>query len=162
MTPKSLLRHPDCVSTRDDLTGGAFQAVLDDPRPPARPRRLVFCTGKVWYDLAARREKDGADDVAVYRIELLYPFPVERIAGILERHADVADVVWLQEEPQNMGAFSHVRDRLPALLAQAGHGQELRYVGRPRSASTASGSHKRHLREQDELLGQALATGVRA
>jgi 2-oxoglutarate dehydrogenase E1 component len=114
----------------------------------------MLCAGKLFYELDEQRRVAAADDVAIYRLELLYPFPSERLRTLLERHRAVEDVVWVQEEPKNMGAWSHVNERLPELLAP---NQRLRYVGRPRAASPATGSYKRHVREQESLVAEVLA-----
>lgn len=163
MTPKSLLRHPACVSTAADLSEGVLHSVLDDPRRQAlsAPRRLVFCSGKVYYDLDAARTERSQNDVALVRLEQLYPFPTDEIAALIEDFADVDDWVWVQEEPSNMGGWSFVRERLEPLLGERG---TLRYVGRPRSASPATGSASRHAREQERLVRCALEkteSGVR-
>jgi 2-oxoglutarate dehydrogenase E1 component len=153
-TPKSLLRHPAAVSRAEDFLEGSFEPVRDDPVvAPAVAKRVVFCTGKVFYDLLAARS--GRDDVALVRLEQLYPFPSERIAGLLRRYANVADIVWAQEEPRNMGAWRHVRDALEPLLA---NDQTLRFVGRADNASTATGSSVRHVAEQQALVAEALGT----
>jgi 2-oxoglutarate dehydrogenase E1 component len=151
-TPKSLLRHPVAVSRAEEFTEGGFEPVLDDPVvAPGVARRIVVCTGKLFYDLLAARS--GRDDAALLRLEQLYPVPHERVAGRLRRYGGVSDVVWAQEEPSNMGAWQHVRDALTPLLAP---GQSLRYVGRPESASPATGSSKRHRAEQERLVEEAL------
>ena len=157
MTPKSLLRHPECTSELSDLAEGAFQRVIGDPRETlddAGIRRVVFCSGRVYYDLvAALRELDHAEQIAIHRVELLYPYPEADVNGLLEGLADDVDVVWCQEEPKNMGAWpvlgQWMRDTLPA-------GRTVRYVGRPPMASPATGSHSQHKREQDALIHAAL------
>ena len=154
MTPKSMLRRRECVSTVEDLTGGKFHVVLDDPRldKPGDARRLLLCSGKAYYELDDHRQGAGLDDVAVCRLEQIYPFPQEELSRLLRDCGNVRDVVWVQEESRNMGAWSFVSDRLRDLL---GPEQTLRYAGRPRSSSPATGSHKRHLAEQTALLEQA-------
>jgi 2-oxoglutarate dehydrogenase E1 component len=155
MTPKSLLRLPACVSSVVDIAQGAFRPVLDDPRepPPGRVRRLVLCAGKLYWDLDAERAKAGTSDVAILRLERLHPFPGEALASSLGRYPGVADVVWAQEEPRNMGAWDFIDEPLRELL---GAGQELRYLGRPPSASPATGSLRRHQEEQARLVRQVL------
>jgi 2-oxoglutarate dehydrogenase E1 component len=149
LTPKSLLRHPAAVSTVDQLATGAFRTVLaDDTAGPAR--RVVLCSGKVYYDLLARRDKDQQTDVALVRLEQLYPFPV----GALREHLQPgAEVVWCQEEPRNMGAWPMLMhwfaEHLPEL--------QVRYVGRPPSASPATGSHAKHLAQQAAIVEEALS-----
>ncbi len=154
MTPKSLLRHPACVSSRTDLTGGQFRSVIDDAGvDPANARRLLFASGKVVFDLEAQRRESGRTDVAIVRVERLYPFPADGLRQVLTRFANVRDVVWVQEEPRNMGAWGFIHERLGELLLD---GQKLRYVGRPRSASPATGSSRRHQAEQQQLVDKAL------
>jgi 2-oxoglutarate dehydrogenase E1 component len=159
MTPKSLLRAPEAVSRTDDLSSGAFQAVLDDPqfaaggRDPQRARRLLLCSGKVYYALADVRDDSAFDDVAIARVEQLHPFPFDALSSLLRRYP-TDDVVWVQEEPWNMGAWSFVQDRIRRILPA---GRSLRYVGRPESASTATGSFRVHEEEEAGLLREAFA-----
>jgi 2-oxoglutarate dehydrogenase E1 component len=164
MTPKSLLRLRDASSPVEALCRGDFRTVLDDPRvsSPDSVERLVLATGKVYYDLLARQRQQDSGDVAIVRLEQLYPFPAMRLAEILERYSGASEVVWLQEEPANMGAWGFVEERLRPLLPP---GRSLRYVGRPRSASPASGSYKRYVAEQEWLIGRAFEarpTGARS
>jgi 2-oxoglutarate dehydrogenase E1 component len=147
MTPKSLLRHPSAVSAAEDLTGGGFRTVIDDARAhPASVRRLLLCTGKIAYELLESASTQQRDDVAVVRLEQLYPFPEQALAAVLARYGD-AETVWVQEEPRNMGAFAFVRDRLE---------RPLRYVGRPPAGSPATGSSRRYVAAQKQLLAEAL------
>ena len=159
MTPKSLLRHPKCVSTPDDLTGGGVEEVLPAETDPADTTRHILCSGKVYYDLVtALEEDDRRDEIAITRLEQFYPFPEAELQEELERYAEADETVWVQEEPQNMGAWSFVRPRLDDLL-EAIHGpceQRIQYVGRPASASPATGSAKVHDREQERLVGDAI------
>ncbi len=153
MTPKSLLRHPRAVSRLRELSEGAFQEILADPAAPRSPRRLVFCTGKIFYDLVAAREKQKDATTEIVRIEQLYPFPEAKIAALLEKHPDLTEATWVQEEPRNRGAWMFIKDRFqrswPAL--------SMYYVGREESASPATGSHARHEREQAEIVEAALS-----
>jgi 2-oxoglutarate dehydrogenase E1 component len=157
LTPKSLLRHPRAVSAVEELTAGGFRPVLDDPLAGslADVRRIVFCSGKVYYDLEAAREASGsaaaAPDVALIRVEELYPFPEREIRRVLARHPR-AERVWVQEEPRNMGAWTFMADRFRRLDPA----ETLRYVGRPESASTATGYHSIHDAEQRRLVMEAL------
>jgi 2-oxoglutarate dehydrogenase E1 component len=155
MTPKSLLRHKHSSSTMADLAGGHFHAVIDelDAIDPAGVRRLVLCSGKVYYDLLDRRHADRAADVALVRIEQLYPFPADEFHAVVARYAQARQVVWCQEEPQNQGAWYQVRHRLQAGLLP---GQELLYAGREGAAAPATGIHALHQREQDNLVAAAL------
>jgi len=153
-TPKSLLRHKEAVSSAASLTRGAFEPVLDDPLSPdpADVRRLVLCSGKVYYELDAARREASPSDVAIVRLEQCYPFPSAALEGVLARYARASDLCWTQEEPRNMGAFGFVQDRLAPILS----GRALRYAGRPRNPSPATGSHKRHVAEQRALVREAL------
>ena len=158
MTPKSLLRHKDAVSPVDDLIRGRFQEILVDPvQDPNEVRRVVFCSGKVYYDLAKKREEAGKTrEVALVRIEQLYPWPQAALAELVARFPS-PDVqwVWAQEESQNMGSWSFVEPRLRALVQD-----DVLYVGRGASASPATGSHAAHEREQHELVEAAIDAAV--
>jgi 2-oxoglutarate dehydrogenase complex dehydrogenase (E1) component-like enzyme len=156
MTPKSLLRHPRCVSTLQELAEGRFQPVLDDAGVDAqRVRRVVLMSGKLYYDVVLQREKRGASDVALVRLEQLYPLPGQEITRTLSRYPAGAEVVWAQEEPRNMGAWRFVREAFLDGLVDAG-GRQPRYVGRKASASPAPGSHKLHVAEQEAIVREAL------
>jgi 2-oxoglutarate dehydrogenase E1 component len=154
MSPKSLLRSPLAVSTLDELAGGAFQHVIADPDEPTDARRVVLCSGKVYYELAAARQEARAAyevPVALHRVEMLYPFPHLAIGELLDRHP-AAEVVWCQEEPRNMGAwpslFHWFHEHFP--------GRAIRYVGRPASSSPAGGSHKGDRSAQRRLVREAV------
>jgi 2-oxoglutarate dehydrogenase E1 component len=149
-TPKSMLRNKAAVSTAADFTERGFQAVIGDSVSGAK--RVLLTAGKVHYDLAAYRAKNGRDDVALVRIEQLYPLCAEEISAELARHGDAADVVWVQEEPANQGAWPFMALHLPELL---GPGQSLRRLSRKASASPASGSQKVHESEQQALVAAA-------
>jgi 2-oxoglutarate dehydrogenase E1 component len=157
MTPKSLLRHRLAVSSVTDLAEGAFHEVLDEPAnpDPRQVTRLLLCSGKVYYDLLAERERRGRANTAIVRIEQLYPFPTEELTEILTRYERAMDIVWVQEEPHNMGARSFMYEHVPTLLRP---GRSLRYAGRNAQAAPAVGSQKIHQQEQAALLEQALAT----
>jgi 2-oxoglutarate dehydrogenase E1 component len=148
MAPKSLLRHPRAVSRIDDLVSGGFREILDDPSPPEKTRRLVLCSGKVFYDLLNKRETDGIGDVALVRIEQFYPFAATHMASIKERYSQAEEVIWAQEESQNRGGWRfmvpHLMEHLPD--------RPIRYVGRRASASPATGSLRIHKQEQDEFV----------
>jgi 2-oxoglutarate dehydrogenase E1 component len=149
-TPKSLLRHPKCVSTVADLTKGGFQEVIDDATANAKSiRRVVFCSGKVYYDLLERQEADKESGVAVVRIEQLYPFPQNQLDAIVTKYKNATELVWLQEEPENMGAWS--------FLLRTWTNAELKVIAREASASPATGSHKQHDKEQHSLVDKAFA-----
>ena len=159
-TPKSLLRAPYATSTAEELAGQRFQPVLDDPtiQDPSRVRRVLVCSGKVYYDLAANRDarneasEAARGDVAIVRIEELYPWPDGDIAGALRRYPTAERIVWVQEEPANMGPWTFVRERLQDALV---NGAKLAYAGRQASASTAVGSGRVHRREQAALVAAA-------
>ncbi len=150
MTPKSLLRLPAAASTLDDLAEGAFQYVLDDPAAPSAEgvKRVVFMSGKLFYEAAKERTRP---DVALVRVEQLYPYPRTAIRSILERYGNAAEVVWAQEEPKNQGAWSFINPFLAEDVANAGR-TPLAYVGRPPAASPATGSFKVHQQEQAALI----------
>jgi 2-oxoglutarate dehydrogenase E1 component len=156
MAPKSLLRHKDAVSPMDDLAGGGFHEVLPDPDPPAKEtRRVVFCSGKVYYDLLARRGQEAVNDVACIRIEQLYPFPEQRLREAVGPHAAAEEIVWLQEEPENRGAWSFIFPRLLRMFPD----KTIRYAGRAPSASAATGSFPVHRSEQERIVNEALNGG---
>ncbi|WP_456853048.1 multifunctional oxoglutarate decarboxylase/oxoglutarate dehydrogenase thiamine pyrophosphate-binding subunit/dihydrolipoyllysine-residue succinyltransferase subunit [Geodermatophilus sp. SYSU D00742] len=159
-TPKSLLRAKAAVSPVSDFTDETFRPVLPDPGVGGEPlddaavRRVLLCSGKVAYDLLAQREADGTADTAVVRVEQLYPLPAEQIAQALERYPNATDVVWVQEEPANMGAWQFMAVNLPEHLPS---GRSLRRVSRRASASPAVGSAKVHEVEQKQLVAEAFA-----
>ncbi len=150
-TPKSLLRHARAVSTVDELTAGRFRDVIGDTGPvePGRVTRILLCSGKVYYDLIERRP----DHVAIVRIEQLYPFPHAEVQDVVLRYPLTSDVFWVQEEPRNMGPWRFIQEQVQPLIAQSR--RVLRYAGRPESASTATGSHGRHMEEQKALVEAA-------
>ncbi len=155
MTPKSLLRHDLSVSRLEELADGRFANVLDeiDDLPAASVRRVVFCSGKVYFDLLKARRKEGIRDVALVRIEQLYPFPTDEYEAVLRRYPAVRDVVWCQEEPQNQGAWYQIRHRLQERLPAK---VDLLYAGRPHAAAPATGVLKIHESEQAALIEAAL------
>jgi 2-oxoglutarate dehydrogenase E1 component len=152
MSPKSLLRHKQAVSPLEDLEVGRFQEVLEDPLTPENPRRLVLCSGKVYYDLVAGREERGIDDVAIVRVEQFYPFHTELLQRVVAPYRSATEVVWAQEETRNRGGWSFMMPRLLELFAD----KSVRYVGREPSASPATGSSSIHRQQQAALVGQAL------
>ena len=165
MTPKSLLRNPLAASTLDQLAAGEFQAVLDDPRRTETPEpvtRLVLCSGKLAVELDSAPQREEAADVAIARVELLAPFPQDEINRVLARYPNLTEIVWAQEEPRNMGAWTYVEPRLRELLHLQAQGDgierslPLRYAGRPERASPAEGSLDRHGVEQGRIIQAAL------
>ncbi|MBL8111358.1 MAG: multifunctional oxoglutarate decarboxylase/oxoglutarate dehydrogenase thiamine pyrophosphate-binding subunit/dihydrolipoyllysine-residue succinyltransferase subunit [Acidobacteria bacterium] len=165
MSPKSLLRHPKAVSTLSDLLEGTFQPVLDDDAFRGRPtdgvRRIVFTSGKVSYELFAAREKQTGGEVAIVRLEQIYPFPAADIARVLSRYPRQAELVWAQEEPRNMGAWRFVREQLLDGKVE-GEVRALRYIGRRELASPAPGSHHVFQAEQDAFVAEAVRVSSRS
>jgi 2-oxoglutarate dehydrogenase E1 component len=160
-TPKSLLRHPLATSKLTDLTTGHFQPVIDDAffaKNPERAGRLLMCTGKVYYDLLPEAEKLGANRPAIIRLEQLYTFPWNELRTVLPRYSNASELVWVQEEPLNMGAWRYLEAKLRELVAE-GHGMEIRYVGRPERASPAEGYPAAHAAEQSRIVREALESG---
>jgi 2-oxoglutarate decarboxylase len=157
-TPKSLLRHPRCVSSLQELAEGRFLPVVDDAAAdPARVRRLVLTGGKLYFDLQKAREDRKADHVGLVRIEQLYPFPAQELLAVVQRYGPSIELVWAQEEPRNMGAWRFVRERfLDGDVGGELSLKLLRYVGREPSAAPAPGSHRLHVREQEAILDAAL------
>ena len=156
-TPKSLLRAPQCVSGLGDLSNGRFLPVLGDAGvDPGMVRRVVLTSGKVSYDLMKEREAKGVRDVAIVRLERYYPFPAAELAEVLRTFPITAELVWAQEEPQNMGAWRFLRERFLDGEVSGFQHRTPSYVGRAASASPAPGSHKVHVREQDELVAKAI------
>ena len=163
MTPKSLLRHKECVSTLADFgPGSSFRRILaetDQLADPAKVRRVVLCSGKVYFDLVAERRKRKIDDIAILRIEQLYPFPFSRL-GVRLSHYPNAEVVWCQEEPENMGAWHFIDRRIERALSSANvKAKRPVYIGRAEAASPATGSARTHLKEQADLVDRALTVG---
>ncbi len=152
MSPKSLLRHPLAVSNVDELVKGHFHEVIDDPAPPGTAKRLVLCSGKVYYDLAKRREKDKTEGVALVRVEQFYHYPDERLQAVAARYRGAGQVIWAQEEPQNRGGWTFMAPRLQQLFP----GRTIRFAGREAAASPAPGSLRMHLMEQEQVVMSAL------
>ncbi len=156
MTPKSLLRLKQAVSPLDQLATGHFHNVLDDQAAGDRARRVLLCSGKVYYDLLAKREEAGKQrEVAIIRVEQLYPWPADELKQVLDRFRAARDWVWVQEESQNMGGWTFVAPRLQELMGFA-----FQYVGRDASASPATGSKLVHDHEQAELVEAAIGAEV--
>lgn len=155
MSPKSLLRHPLAVSTLKDLSEGEFQVVFPeiDDIDNKKVDQIVLCAGKVYYGLLEKRRENKLNNIAIIRIEQLYPFPEQAYKKMLELYPNAKDIVWCQEEPQNQGAWTTIQ---PYLLALLGKGQTLQYAGRQASAAPASGYHSVDEKQQEELIAQAL------
>lgn len=168
MTPKSLLRNPQAMSSLQELAEGQWQPVIDDPifspddadieadteADPAQVQRLILCSGKVYVDLITNEQRQARPQFAIARVEQLYPFPTDEVQSILDHYPNMNEVLWVQEEAQNMGAWEFVRPHLEELLAGA---LPLRYIGRPRRASPAEGSTAWHQSNQAAIIKQALA-----
>lgn len=156
MSPKSLLRHRRAISTMDELAEGEFERIIaDEPAiDPGKVRRLVMCTGKIYYDLLERRERDQVDDIGILRVEQLYPLRPNELQSRLAPYPKDVDLVWVQEEPWNMGAWYFMRARLPEIL---GNEQPLRCIARPESASPATGSGASHKLEQQLLVDEVFS-----
>ena len=161
MTPKSLLRHKMSVSPVTELSTGQFELVIPEGETsdPKTINRVVFCSGKVYFDLMEARKVHARNDVALIRIEQLYPFPIEEYAEQLQRYAHVKAFIWCQEEPQNQGAWYQIRHRLQEAMSDD---QQLYYAGRPSAAAPASGIFKVHLQQQQALLEAALGVASKA
>lgn len=155
LTPKSLLRHPKVVSALDEFSKGEFQPLIDDPqvKEPAKIDRVVFCTGKIYYELQEAKEANQVENVAVVRVEQLYPFPEEEVDQVLVRYPNTKQVLWTQEEPSNMGYWTFVRHRIKRHALRTA---SFRYSGRKGAGTTAEGSHKSHQREQTRIIHDAL------
>ena len=150
-TPKGLLRHPLCISSVHDITEGKFENILDDQYKPKKAAKLVLCTGRIYYDLQAQREKQNQKDLAIVRIEQLYPLDIDRLKNIIASDDQIKNCLWVQEEPENMGAWSYISFHLKNLLPNE---IPLTYVGRERSASPATGFYMRHKQELANILHQ--------
>ncbi|HVT39758.1 MAG TPA: 2-oxoglutarate dehydrogenase E1 component [Gemmatimonadaceae bacterium] len=158
MQPKSLLRLAQAASRVGDLSEGRFQTVIDDPIGASKRdavRRIVFCTGKIYYDLTA---KPPGNDIAVVRVEELYPWPHDEVSRVLDLYPQVKDVAWVQEEPKNMGAWSYVA---PRLRGSVGNALVIRYIGRTVRASPAEGQTQAHAEEQARIVAEAVAVPAR-
>lgn len=156
MSPKSLLRHPAASSSLEELIEGEFRTLIPDQSdiPAENIQRIILCSGKVYYDLQEKRQRDQHDDVAIIRIEQLYPFPVELFKQEQEKYLNVKKFVWCQEEPMNQGAWFSSQHHIRNIIGKQAH---LEYAGRPFSAAPAVGSAKLHLKQQQELAEQAFS-----
>ncbi len=156
MTPKSLLRLPAATSTMDELANGEFKRVIDDAALPAgrdAVTKLVLCSGKVFYDIAGHEERPAADHIAVARVEMLYPFPEEQLTELMASYPNLERIVWVQEEPRNMGARAFMRRRMAAILPEHLH---YYYVGRQLRAAQSEGYTAAHRKEQARIVRVAL------
>jgi 2-oxoglutarate decarboxylase len=158
-TPKGMLRAASAASTLDQLTNEHFHFILDDPKATERREkveRLVLCSGRIYYDMDAADNRESAEKVAVARVELLYPFPGDQLSNLIKSYPNLKEVVWVQEEPMNMGAWSVMRRRLPKIMENH---LDLDYIGRPERASPGEGYSVAHIREQERIVLTALTVG---
>jgi 2-oxoglutarate dehydrogenase E1 component len=161
MTPKSLLRHPLATSRLQDLAEGSFMPVIDDVKArdhAKRIQRIILCTGKIAIDLLAHESRAHSDETAIVRVELLYPFPQEELKQILSNYSGAREIIWVQEEPCNMGAWSYMAPRLTDLV---GHDITIRVVSRPERSSPAAGFWDLHMAEQEQILAEATRMPLR-
>ena len=157
ISPKSLLRNPDATSNLDELTSGEFSCVIDDALKNKKDvKRIIMCSGKVYYDLVKMRDKNDSKDVGVVRIEQLYPFPYDDLEEILTKYENVQEFIWCQEEPLNQGAWFSHRHRIQRVLDRFDKGDEVSLVSRPPAAAPAVGLMKLHLQQQEELVKEAI------
>jgi 2-oxoglutarate dehydrogenase E1 component len=151
MTPKSLLRHPLAISSLDELSHGTLRGVMEDSEADAAATTVLFCSGKIFYDLLQRRRELNRPQVAIVRLELLYPFPQSQLRMVIKRFKQAQQFFWIQEEPENMGAWRFIRPRLEAVV-----GKPLTYIGRRESPTPATGFPHVFRREQAEILDRAI------
>jgi 2-oxoglutarate dehydrogenase E1 component len=149
-TPKALLRHPLCVNSLSDFSSGAFEEILDDPHAPSKVKRLLFCSGKIFYNLITEREKRKSEGVAILRLEQLYPLNRVKLQALIDKYRGFRESGWVQEEPNNMGAWNYIQPLLEELLKQ-----KLFYIGHDRRASPATGFHALHKKQYDALMEEA-------
>jgi 2-oxoglutarate dehydrogenase E1 component len=150
LTPKSLLRHPLCVSRLDEFTGGRFREIVPGSAEPEKIRAVLLCSGKIYFDLLERKSRDGRDDLDLIRVEQYYPLRTDLLREALGRYGRDVHIAWVQEEPANMGGWNFIRPHLREIL-----GEEPRYVGKGEAASPTVGSHRVHKQEQERLLNEA-------
>ena len=152
-TPKKLLRYPACVSSIKDFTEDGFREIIDDVTANSKSvKKVVFCTGKIFYDLIEAKQKEGINDIAIVRIEQLYPFPIKQIDSVIAKYKGATEFVWAQEEPENMGAWVYMFMAFRAVNLP--NAKELKYVGRKAAASPATGYSKLHVEQDKSILKQ--------
>ena len=156
ISPKSLLRNPDASSKITELTSGSFQCVIDDDCQKDNVKKIILCSGKVFYDIKKQQNLSEKDDIAIIRIEQLYPFPYDDLEAILNTYPNVDEIVWCQEEPANQGAWFSHRHRIQRVLDRLKNNLEITLVSRPAAAAPAVGMMKLHLKQQEELIELAL------
>jgi len=154
MTPKSLLRHVEAVSEIKDFTNGSFIEVIDETDQEIKPKdvkKLIFCTGKIYYELREARRNKNKNHIAIIRVEQLYPFPENKIKEIITKYSNAKEYYWVQEEPRNQGAWIYVENHLGNICPT-----KLKYIGRQASPSPATGYYKVHLKEQEAIIKEAI------
>ena len=156
ISPKSLLRNPDAASKITELTSGSFKCVIDDDCQKDNVKKIILCSGKVFYDIKKQQNLSKKDDIAIIRIEQLYPFPYDDLEAILNTYPNVVEIVWCQEEPANQGAWFSHRHRIQRVLDRLKNNLEITLVSRPAAAAPAVGMMKLHLKQQEELIELAL------
>ena len=145
------------MSSIDELTNGTFDCVIDDDiKKPEAVKRLILCSGKVFYDLSEKRKNEKRDDIAIIRIEQLYPFPYDNLEEILTKYQNVKEFIWCQEEPLNQGAWFSHRHRIQRVLDRLGDDIEVSLISRPAAAAPAVGLMKLHLQQQEQLVNEAI------
>jgi 2-oxoglutarate dehydrogenase E1 component len=153
MTPKSLLRHPLAASTLDELASAAFQTVLDDPNEVKNPETVLFCSGKVYFELYSRRKELERNDIAIVRLEQFYPFPHNRLESVAKNYSRARKWFWVQEEPENMGGWQFVKSRLEDIVKQS-----VGYIGRKAASSPATGFSAIYKQEQSRIIEKAMGS----
>jgi 2-oxoglutarate dehydrogenase E1 component len=156
LTPKSLLRHPAAISTLDELSDGSFQAVLDDPSGVKNPKTILFCSGKIYYELSARRRDLGDRNVVIVRMEQFYPFHEDQLKSVVKKYSRLKNWYWVQEEPENMGGWQFIKPRLENLT-----GKTLTYIGRAPASSPATGFPAIYRQEQNMIIERAVGPAAR-
>jgi len=156
ISPKSLLRNPSAVSSTKELYQGSFSCVIDDNIKKEKVKKVIMCSGKVFYDLYKKREESNIDEIALIRIEQLYPFPYDDLEEILTKYENVTEFVWCQEEPLNQGAWFSHRHRIQRVIDRIDPEKEVSLVSRPAAAAPAVGLMKLHLQQQEDLVKEAL------
>jgi 2-oxoglutarate dehydrogenase E1 component len=158
ISPKSLLRSPNAVSSLDDLTDGSFDCVIDDKiKEPNKVKKAIMCSGKVFYELLQKRDEEKRDDIALIRIEQLYPFPYDDLEEILTKYQNAKEFVWCQEEPLNQGAWFSHRHRIQRVLDRLDDDKVVNLVSRPAAAAPAVGLMKLHLQQQKQVINEAIS-----
>ena len=157
ITPKSLLRLPEASSTLNEFTDGKFHCVIDDDLDKTKIKRLVLCSGKIFYDIKKERDARGIEDIALLRLEQLYPFPYHELRDMLQEYSHVSEFIWCQEEPKNQGAWFSQRHRLERVLELSGINHKFELISRPPASAPAVGLMKLHLQQQKELVDNVLS-----